>query len=136
MTDMQIDDGTESILQEAQRLTHGPRNVDYGHPFDDYTRTAAIVSAMLAHKLKESITAPEMALVMCAVKLSRNIHSPKRDNMIDLAGYAWVSWACTEEAERRSKPLHWNTKHDFPLHPSDAPLPTDFNLGDDFPGAH
>lgn len=91
----------ESILQEAHRLTHGPRRADYGHPLDDYSRTAALGSALLAHKLKEPITAAEMALLMCCVKLSRQIHVPKRDNMTDLAGYAWVAQECLDEAERR-----------------------------------
>lgn len=97
-----VDDGGESVLQEAQRLTHGPRNNDYGHPFDDYTRTAALISAMLAHKLKEPLVAEEAALIQCCVKLSRHAHAPKRDNMTDLAGYAWVAWACAEERTRRS----------------------------------
>lgn len=99
-----VDDG-ESILQEAQRLTHGARNKDYGHPLDDYTRTAAMVSAMLAHKLKEPLTAAEMALAMVCVKMSRQVNAPKRDNMVDAAGYAWVSHACLEELERRRKPV-------------------------------
>lgn len=92
----------ESILQEAQRLTHGPRQQDYGHPLDDYTRTAALVSAVLAHKLKSALTAEEMALAMVCVKLSRQIHSPKRDNMVDAAGYAWVAHAIGEERQRRN----------------------------------
>lgn len=109
------DEGDESILQEAHRLTHGPRNKDYGHPLDDYTRTAALASALLADKLKEPITAEEMALVMCCVKLSRHVHAPKRDNMTDLAGYAWVSWACTEERARRNPLLSVSTKESTAL---------------------
>ena len=93
----------ESILQEAHRLTHGDRQKAYGHPLDDYTRTAAMVSAMLAHKLKEPLAPHEMALVMVCVKLSRQINAPKRDNMVDGAGYCWVSQECLDEAERRSK---------------------------------
>lgn len=95
-------DTNESILQEAHRLTHGPRNVDYGHPLDDYTRTAALVSALLAHKLTSPITPDEMTLCMCCVKMSRHINAPKRDNMVDLAGYAWCTHACAEEADRRN----------------------------------
>lgn len=97
----EIQDGEESILQEAQRLTHGPRNAEYGHPLDDYTKTAAMATAFLGDKLKDDITAAEMAALMCIVKLARHAHKPKRDNMVDLAGYAWVSWACTEEQARR-----------------------------------
>lgn len=96
------DDG--SILEEAHRLTHGPRNADYGHPLDDYTRTASIVSALLTHKLKAPLTAHEMALAMCCVKLSREMNAQKRDNLVDLAGYAWVARACLEESARRKSP--------------------------------
>lgn len=96
------DENPESILQEAQRLTHGDRATDYGHPLDDYTRTAALVSALLAHKLKAPLEPHEMAMAMICVKLSRQIHSPKRDNAVDGAGYFWVSQECIDETERRA----------------------------------
>lgn len=92
----------ESILEEAHRLTHGDRGVQYGSPLDDYSRTAALFSALIGHKLKEPITAHEMALGMVCVKLSREIHRPKRDNVVDGAGYFWVAHACLEEAARRA----------------------------------
>lgn len=94
---------TESILEEAQRLTHGPRAKDYGHPLDDYTRTAALISALLAHKLKAPLLPHEAAMIQCCVKLSRQVHSPKRDNMVDLAGYAWVTQECLDEEQRRAE---------------------------------
>lgn len=97
-----VDEGGESILQEAHRLTHGARNKDYGHPLDDYTRTARMFSALMADKLKEPLTAADMAMAMMCVKLSRQANSPKRDNMTDAAGYAWVVQACHEEEARRA----------------------------------
>ena len=95
------DNTKESILQEAQRLTHGDRNLDYGHPLDDYTRTAAIVSGLLAHKLRVPLTPDEMAAVMICVKLSRQMHRKKRDNTVDGAGYFWVVQEILDEQERR-----------------------------------
>lgn len=92
----------ESTLQEAHRLTHGTRQADYGHPLDDYTRTAALYSALMAHKLKEPLTPHDMALALVCVKLSREVNHPKRDNAVDGAGYFWVAHACLEEAERRA----------------------------------
>ena len=92
----------QSVLTEARGLVHGDRNAAYGHPLDDYTRTAGMVSAMLAHKLKEPLTAEDLGMVMCCVKLSRQQNKPKRDNMVDLAGYAeCVQWM-GDERERRA----------------------------------
>jgi hypothetical protein len=107
------DEQSETTLEEAYRLTHGPRRADYGHPLDDYTRTAALWSAMLAHKLREPITPEEAALCMVQVKLSRHMNAPKRDNMVDAAGYTWVAWECTEERERRVKAM-LNSANDYP----------------------
>jgi hypothetical protein len=76
-----------SVLLEAQGLVHGARNVAYGPPIRDYTRTAGMVSAMLAHKLKEPLTAEDLICVMICVKLSRQQNAPKRDNAVDGAGY-------------------------------------------------
>ena len=86
----------ESILEEAIRLTSHDRNSDYGNPLEDYQRTAALWTALLAHKLKpgEIIEWDDAIRCMCAVKLSRDVHKKKRDNMVDLAGYAHCrQWA-------------------------------------------
>lgn len=92
----------ESTLQEAHRLTHGPRRADYGHPLDDYTRTAGMVNALFAHKLKEPLLAEDVTMIMQCVKLSRHINAPKRDNMVDAAGYGWATWEIKEERDRRN----------------------------------
>ena len=92
----------QSVLTEAEGLVHGARNEAYGHPLDDFSRTAGMVSAMLAHKLKEPLTAEEVGMFMCCVKLSRQVNAPKRDNLVDLAGYAErVQW-CLDEREARA----------------------------------
>jgi hypothetical protein len=90
-----------SVLTEAQGLVHGNRNEDYGHPLDDWTRTAGMVSAMLAHKLKEPITAEDAILFMVCVKASREINRPKRDNRVDGAGYfECLDWVVDERKAR------------------------------------
>ena len=75
----------ETILQEAQRLVHGPRQQSYGHPFDDFTRTGRMWGAILG---REDVPPELVALCLIAVKISREVNAPKRDNRVDIAGYA------------------------------------------------
>jgi hypothetical protein len=74
----------DSILAEAHRLVHGQRGQDYGHPYEDFSRTAKIWSAILGIE----VTPQQAILCMIAVKISRECHRPKRDNRVDIAGYA------------------------------------------------
>lgn len=86
-----------SILLEAQGLVHGDRGTDYGHPLDDFTRTAQMWSAIIGYP----VSAEKVGLCMCAVKISRQCNRPKRDNLVDLAGYAeTVSMVIAEKLRR------------------------------------
>lgn len=87
----------QSILQEAEALINGDRRASYGHPLLDYTRTAGMVNAAFADKLKEPLTAEDMMMVMVLVKLSRQRNLPKRDNLVDACGYL----GCIELAEQK-----------------------------------
>jgi hypothetical protein len=90
---------SETILEEAQRLVHGDRQAAYGHPIEDFTRTAAIWSAILG----APVTAEQVGLCMIGVKISRQCNTPKRDNMTDAAGYAETVQMVVEERARRTK---------------------------------
>lgn len=85
---MPWEDGLETILDEAKRLVHGERGAHYGPPQEDFGRTARMASELLGHKLKEPLDARDVALLMICVKLSREAYYPKRDNRVDIAGYA------------------------------------------------
>lgn len=75
----------ETILEEAQRLVHGNRGDDYGHPAEDFTRTGRMWGAILD---RPDVPPELVGLCMAALKISREVHRPKRDNLVDLAGYA------------------------------------------------
>lgn len=76
------------ILEEALKVSSdGERQRDYGHPLENHERIAAMWNIQLGKKLKEPITAREVALLMISLKLSREINTPKRDNLVDIAGY-------------------------------------------------
>lgn len=82
---------TGPITAEAQSLVYGDRNAAYGHPHDDYRTTARLWEAYL--DLPEGrIGAKHAAMMMALVKVSRESRRPKRDNLVDLAGYAECAW--------------------------------------------
>ena len=80
----------DSILVEAQNLVHGPRQASYGHPADDFQRTADLLNVL--SKRGRAWLPSDVALVMMCVKLSRQANAYKRDNLVDLCGYT-ECWA-------------------------------------------
>ena len=82
--------GECDILEEALRITKGDRNASYGPPDQDFQRTAAIWSAIKGVPFE----AREVAMFMIALKLSRETHQRKRDNWVDIAGYARCGSLC------------------------------------------
>lgn len=73
-----------NVLEEAQSLVHGKRNQDYGHPNEDFGRTAKMWASILG----VDVSAEQVARCMIALKLSRECHKHTRDNLVDIAGYA------------------------------------------------
>ena len=96
------------IEEEAHDLVFGDRQAAYGHPSSDFTAMGRITAAILSRWLesegyqlasngnvlddKGPVYFPDIpprvvALIMTAVKLSRQSARPKRDNLVDLIGY-------------------------------------------------
>lgn len=75
----------EPVTDEATRIVYADRQRAYGHPADDFTRTGRMWGAILG---LPDIAPHTVGLCMAAVKISRHVNAPKRDNMVDLAGYA------------------------------------------------
>ncbi len=95
----------ETVLEEAIRLVEGARGGDYGPPLDDFGRTAQLANVLLARKLKEPLKAEDIPLIMICVKLSREANRPKRDNLVDLCGYAQTLDMVYRERMRREEGL-------------------------------
>lgn len=73
----------ESISQEADRLVNGDRGKAYGHPSRNFQLTADLWSVILG----VPVTPAQVALCMVQVKIARELHAPKRDNLVDAIGY-------------------------------------------------
>ena len=82
-----------SVLDEAARLVHGDRQEAYGHPADNHACTAAMWNAYLERRgaFDENfpgLTARDVCWLNILQKASRDAHEPKRDNLVDTAGWA------------------------------------------------
>jgi hypothetical protein len=89
-----------TILDKAKELVYGERNRVYGHPLRDFTKQAAMMSAVLASKLKEPISPQEIPLLMICVKLSRLEQTPGHlDSLIDIAGYCATAEMCLQSQD-------------------------------------
>lgn len=107
------------ILEEAADIVDGDRNVDYGDPIQDFSRTGKYwgihLSSLFSRRLSlmgfrdgetisthtvlgmlEDIIEPhDVAIMMMQLKHSRLAWSPeKRDHWVDAAGYAACGWDC------------------------------------------
>lgn len=80
----------QTYAEDALDLVHGARQKDYGHPIEDFRRTAGIMTALLSKQLKpgERVREDQVPLLMIGVKLSRLVQSPyHEDSLRDLHGY-------------------------------------------------
>lgn len=73
-----------SILDEAKAIINGERNDMYGNPEDSFMLIAELWTAFLG----VTISAKDVALMMCLLKIARETKQGSRDNWRDLAGYA------------------------------------------------
>jgi hypothetical protein len=74
----------QSILDEAARIRGGERNADYGDAVESFEIIAQVANAITGLEL----TPTQCCKVMLAVKLTRERYNHKRDNLVDLCGYA------------------------------------------------
>lgn len=72
-----------TILDEAKSVVYGDRQADYGKVSDNFNKIAKMWSAIL----DKDVSAEQVGLCMVAVKIARQCNKPKRDNLVDGAGY-------------------------------------------------
>lgn len=78
----------KEILDEANRLTHGDREKNYGSALTNHQRIASLWSTFL----QTEVTPAQVAICMGLVKVARLIETPDHtDSFIDLAAYAAIS---------------------------------------------
>ncbi len=87
------------MLREAADIVE-ERGRSYGPPARHFARTVGAINAVLGHKLAAPLTPADWACMMILDKLAREQHTSKRDNALDVAGYA----ACLHECRMDGEP--------------------------------
>jgi hypothetical protein len=72
-----------TILEEAQKAVYGDRAADYGSVTENFNTIAKLWSVVL----NTEVTAEQVGLCMVQLKIAREMFKPKRDNLVDGAGY-------------------------------------------------
>jgi hypothetical protein len=73
----------KTLLDEAYLLVTNDRNHTYDHPAVNFRRIADLWSVVLGVKVDPD----QVGMCMVMVKLAREIHEHKRDNIVDAIGY-------------------------------------------------
>lgn len=80
------------ILSEADRIVSGRGESEYGHPRDNFQDIADSWSGFLHARgllpRDAQLLPRDVAIMNVLQKAMRDGHMPKRDNLVDIAGYA------------------------------------------------
>ena len=84
-----------SVLLDAYNVVHEERDPEYGPALEDFTSLGILWATLINRYLKKQgfksipmIPPRVVGNMMIALKINRDVHFPKRDNMVDVAGYA------------------------------------------------
>lgn len=80
-----------TVLREAAALIAGERRAQYGDAREEFRRVALLWSGLLG----VPVAAREVGLCLAALKLVREAHRPKRDNLVDACGYLQLTADCS-----------------------------------------
>jgi hypothetical protein len=80
-----------TILDEAKSIIYGDREETYGRPDKNLNAIAALWTQYLRIDEKidaRPITANDVCMMMMLLKIARQANAFKRDNLVDVCGYA------------------------------------------------
>lgn len=86
----------KSTLEEAQEIVNGARQKDYGTPWVNHGLTAKYWEVLFGI----SISAEQVCVANILQKIARESNAYKRDNFVDMAGYAENANLCAIEDQR------------------------------------
>ena len=86
----------EDVLDIAARITRGDRQAVYGPPEQDFKKTADMWTGLFQYMLAEEakFEPRHVAMALICMKMSREFHQRKKDNWVDIAGYARCGSLC------------------------------------------
>lgn len=100
-----------NLCNTAMGLVAGERQVAYDHPARDFARTAKVWSGILGVE----VSPEQVGLCMVGLKLVREAHSHKADNLVDAIGYVICTEATRDAWEKtRAAMLAQQTKNQVP----------------------
>lgn len=73
-----------NVAEEAIEVVCGERQESYGHPVVNFSNIARLWGAYRG----VAFSAQDVAMMMILLKIARNMNSKKRDNLVDICGYA------------------------------------------------
>lgn len=84
-----------AVLDTANEIVHKDRNVSYGDPEDNFSRTADLINAQFRQMFKYNVefSAHDVAIIQILLKVARlygakSDENPMFDSWVDIAGYA------------------------------------------------
>jgi hypothetical protein len=84
-----------NIAEEAIGIVYGDREETYGDPSKNFRTIAQLWSGIFGVE----VGIKQVALAMIALKMSRELNAHKRDNLVDIIGYALAYQRCLDHEE-------------------------------------
>lgn len=96
---MSVTDRAKSILKTASEIISGERNDQYGSPEESFSTIARLWNVYLnnCRNGRDFITKTDVAMMMILLKVARTNGEPTKDSLVDIAGYAALTWPTLTE---------------------------------------